>query len=709
MTTKKNQNQIEETTTSQQQDTFKRNLRLNFHHFDCWLWWIFEEKRQSKSKSTIQQKRPLTNVISIKTNVVNLLPKHFKPLILNSIIGFIFLINLCSFAIKSINCGDLTDQVQLQISQAERFRSAHQSVRRKERFLAPLNQEPVVINSPMGSLMPRQILVPGSVGGAVGQGQEQIILPYETFARNFSTSSSSSREPTSPSSSPPPSYIIDNKRFVEAFPTRCLASTILENPSAVEPSFIIVRPNSEIRLNATIPTEFIRLAGFEAQKPTTIIIHGFTQSYPSTGWLRKVRALYEIHSLVPKHNLIIMDWGKASQGSYAQVAAMVSGMGSFLANFIMKLLDLGTDRMSIHIIGHSLGAHLAGFAGKRIRPRLGRITALDPAGPCFGKIFTNSAQDRLSPDDAYEVDVYHYDDDFLGLPGQHGQFDVYVNGGSSQPGCSDNVNSMFQALLTMIFRRNRVLSESHTRSTEVSTMRLSQTGCQQVAYECRNYLAFKMGECGFCDDSNSQCFLMGFNFQYADMDTIPLRTSFPGKKMYISTGSNELYCLNHYQVLVKLVLPLTTSSSGHQQKQPRQPTQSANKWRLKLELYGDLGKRVDLNNLNQIAPNIYSYLLLTENQPVRFKAAKFQIQSLETGHLIGLEVANIEVNFMSHVNSNVRRAMSSRLCPLNNLAHPLDGTASNVNSINVDSPQSDKAWLHFDECFSGPLLVAPIA
>lgn len=268
---------------------------------------------------------------------------------------------------------------------------------------------------------------------------------------------------------------------------------------------------------------------------------------------------------------------------------------------------------------------------------------------------------------------------------------------------------MFQALLTMIFRRNRVLSESHTRSTEVSTMRLSQTGCQQVAYECRNYISFKAGECGKCDDANSQCFLMGFNFQYADMDTIPLRTSFPGKKLYIATGSNELYCLNHYQILIKLDAATTNQEFTNSRNK-------LNKMKLKLELYGDLGKRVDLNIMNQISPNVFSYLLLTENQPVRFKAARLQIQSLDgSSSLISsplafgsagggssaksgssgfAEVSQIEVNFMSHVNSNVRRAMSSRLCPVSN--HLFD-TSTSSNSINVDSP--DKAWLHFDECF----------
>ena len=84
----------------------------------------------------------------------------------------------------------------------------------------------------------------------------------------------------------------------------------------------------------------------------------------------------------------------------------------------------GASIADFHIIGHSLGAQIAGYAGERIqkltKQKIGRISALDPAAPLFENMPTFV---RLDPSDAIFVDVIHSDasDDVLNF----GEYNVH--------------------------------------------------------------------------------------------------------------------------------------------------------------------------------------------------------------------------------------------------------------------------------------------
>ncbi|ODM94556.1 Pancreatic triacylglycerol lipase [Orchesella cincta] len=176
---------------------------------------------------------------------------------------------------------------------------------------------------------------------------------------------------------------------------------------------------------------------FDKALPTKIVIHGFTNS-DKVGLAPVARSAYinSKNSALPPVNLIVVDWGKNT-----------FLVGVKVARFIEFLVAQGNSLNKIHCIGHSLGAHIAGFAGSNMtNMTLPRITALDPALPLFEDA---TDENRIDPSDAaYSypyVDVIHTAGGgsstnrngraALAFFEPRGHADFYVNNGKTQPGC----------------------------------------------------------------------------------------------------------------------------------------------------------------------------------------------------------------------------------------------------------------------------------
>lgn len=108
-------------------------------------------------------------------------------------------------------------------------------------------------------------------------------------------------------------------------------------------------------------------------------------------------------------------------------------MASFI-EFLESAAQVSYD--DVHVLGHSLGAHVAGYTGNYLSGKLGRITGLDPAGPAFETPYLKDADERLDFTDANFVDVIHTCAGSLGILKPIGHADFYPNGGTfRQPGC----------------------------------------------------------------------------------------------------------------------------------------------------------------------------------------------------------------------------------------------------------------------------------
>ncbi|XP_030383693.1 pancreatic triacylglycerol lipase-like [Scaptodrosophila lebanonensis] len=169
---------------------------------------------------------------------------------------------------------------------------------------------------------------------------------------------------------------------------------------------------------------------FEPPRPIDILIHGYTghRDAPPNAYVRP--ALLDHEDVY----VISIDFGPLVQSPcYPQAVQNVPLVAKCLARLIDNLLDRGIAQSDqLHIIGFSVGAHVAGQAANYVKRKLQRITGLDPAKPLFS--LAGDTQ-RLDPSDADFVDVIHTDALLLGMLRPLGHVDFYPNNGGFQPGC----------------------------------------------------------------------------------------------------------------------------------------------------------------------------------------------------------------------------------------------------------------------------------
>uniref|UniRef100_A0A667YK91 Lipoprotein lipase a n=1 Tax=Myripristis murdjan TaxID=586833 RepID=A0A667YK91_9TELE len=252
--------------------------------------------------------------------------------------------------------------------------------------------------------------------------------------------------------------------------------------------------------------ETIAECEFNPETQTFVVIHGWTVTGMFESWVPKlVTALYERE---PTANVIVVDWLTRASQHYPSSAADTKLVGRDVAKFvswIQRELQLPWER--IHLLGYSLGAHVAGIAGDLTKQKISRITGLDPAGPTFEHA---DAESTLSPDDAQFVDVLHTNtrgspDRSIGIQRTVGHIDIYPNGGTFQPGCDiqNTLMGIAQAGIKGFQDMAQIVKCSHERSIHLFIDSLVNTGQQSMAYRCNSKEAFNKGLCLSCRKNRS--------------------------------------------------------------------------------------------------------------------------------------------------------------------------------------------------------------
>jgi pimeloyl-ACP methyl ester carboxylesterase len=137
------------------------------------------------------------------------------------------------------------------------------------------------------------------------------------------------------------------------------------------------------------------------------------------------------------YNYINIDWGPLANPLFSTYPITVKYYIPTVAGRIRDLIQLLVSSGIVtlrdtHLIGHSLGAHVAGLVGNLTQQqdsvddgdgrKIGRITGLDPAGlgfdpPALGR--------KIMKSDAEFVDVYHTTYGFTGDKTADGHVDFY--------------------------------------------------------------------------------------------------------------------------------------------------------------------------------------------------------------------------------------------------------------------------------------------
>lgn len=271
---------------------------------------------------------------------------------------------------------------------------------------------------------------------------------------------------------------------------------------------------------------------FDSTLPTKFITHGFLHHSKKPWVLSMKNEILKAENV----NVIAVDWSKGNGFPYTQATANTQVVGAEIARLIGALVrDRGVKPGSFHLIGHSLGAHISGYAGERI-PGLGRITGLDPAGPYFEN--TEPAV-RLDPTDALFVEAIHSDGTAnlklgLGLMQPLGHVDYYPNGGKDQPNCPPTsekfLNGIFNIAILDIQGVEDGVACSHSAAFNYYTDSIN-SNCKYLAYPCSSKADFDSGKCLKCPPEG--CNRMGYwSSQSKSQGTMYLNTQSPLKESF---------------------------------------------------------------------------------------------------------------------------------------------------------------------------------
>lgn len=200
------------------------------------------------------------------------------------------------------------------------------------------------------------------------------------------------------------------KIFLVVASSRVIAAEICSNLSDVAFIFVNRNVNNTVAVPFAKSRELLCMEGFDYSKTTVIYTFGWGSSYQKLN----TRTVVSAFLAETDFNILVVDWSQYAGGNYVlDTLDYVAAVGTVLGKTLARMKNEGFGQF--YLVGHSLGAHLMGYAGRTAAAlsfRLPRITGLDPASPGFFPL--NPFLIPLSRYDATFVDIMHTNSAFFG-------------------------------------------------------------------------------------------------------------------------------------------------------------------------------------------------------------------------------------------------------------------------------------------------------
>ncbi|XP_065364144.1 phospholipase A1-like [Calliphora vicina] len=172
---------------------------------------------------------------------------------------------------------------------------------------------------------------------------------------------------------------------------------------------------------------------FNPKNKVVLLVTGWTTSVDDDETIALFAKAYSCRGGV---NFVALDAAGFIETLYSWSAFNTEALGMHIADGLKQLSEI-VPVENIHLIGHSLGAHIVGAAGRhfelKTKKTIPRITGLDPAKPCFNE---GEALSGLLRGDADFIDIIHTNSGVLGKRDPMGDIDFYPGGlDPLPPGC----------------------------------------------------------------------------------------------------------------------------------------------------------------------------------------------------------------------------------------------------------------------------------